>query len=160
MKKPILNYTTAVPAEQSIAEVSKMLAAAGARALMQEFDDEGNVTSLSFKMILAPDNDPSQARDIGFRLPNNWAAIQRIMADKRRNDSRHTPVSQTTKAHAINVSWRIIKDWIEAQLALIQAEQAKTEQVFLPYAITRDGTTLYEAVAANPQILLGDGGMQ
>src|SRR5947209_7789589 len=30
--------------------------------------------------------------------------------------------------------WRVIKDWAEAQSALIEANQVKIEQVFLPYA--------------------------
>jgi len=33
-----------------------------------------------------------------------------------------------------------------------------TAQVFLPYAVTANGTTLYEYIAENTQLLLGDGG--
>ncbi len=156
-KQGILNYSTAVPAATSIAEISKMLAQGGAKAIMQEYDDDGDVTNLSFKMIIAPQGDPTQAREIGFRLPNNWPAVQVIMQQKRKADSRHTPVWQTTKEHAVNITWRILKDWIEAQLALIKAQQVRTEQVFLPYAITKDGSTLSEKILTDPQMLLGGG---
>ena len=47
----MLNYTTKISAQQSIAEISKMLAKAGARAVMQEYDDDGTVRSLSFSLV-------------------------------------------------------------------------------------------------------------
>jgi hypothetical protein len=59
-----------------------------------------------------------------------------------------------TNEHAINVAWRVIKDWVEAQLALIEANQVKIEQVFLPYAITAQGNTLYEQIASDPRLLV------
>ena len=49
---------------------------------------------------------------------------------------------------AARVAWRIIKDWLEAQLALVSAELADLEQVFLPYAQNGAGVTLYEALKA------------
>jgi hypothetical protein len=41
-------------------------------------------------------------------------------------------------------------------MALVETQMASTAQVFLPHAITRDGKTLSEKVAENPQFLLGD----
>ena len=46
--------------------------------------------------------------------------------------------------HARNVCWRILRAWIEAQTALIQIGLVKVEQVFLPYAQSASGETLYE----------------
>ena len=37
------------------------------------------------------------------------------------------------------------------------SEHGHDPQVFLPYAIMKDGQTLSEHVAANPEFLLGDG---
>jgi hypothetical protein len=39
------------------------------------------------------------------------------------------------------VAWRIVKDWIEAQMAIVEAGQAEMAEVFLPYATIEDGTT-------------------
>src|SRR5262245_10457716 len=39
-------------------------------------------------------------------------------------------------------------------IAIIETRMVKTEQVFLPYAITRDGKTLYKHVESNPRFLL------
>ncbi len=42
------------------------------------------------------------------------------------------------------MAWRICKDWIEAQLAIVEAEMADMVEVFLPYAQTESGETVYE----------------
>lgn len=55
-------------------------------------------------------------------------------------------------------SVRIVKDWVRAQLALIESGQATLPQLFLPHAVRADGRTLFEVVAAEPQLLLGRGG--
>lgn len=52
-----------------------------------------------------------------------------------------------TMEQASRVAWRIIKDWLAAQLALIKAEMVTLEQVFLPYAQNADGATLFDVLA-------------
>lgn len=49
-----------------------------------------------------------------------------------------------TTEQAARVGWRIIKDWIEAQLALVQTQMVTLDQVFLPYARTNTGETVYQ----------------
>src|SRR5262249_32656536 len=90
----LLNYTTKIPAHTSIAEISRLLARSGAKAVMHDFDEDGNVQSLSFSMVF-------NGNTIGFRLPANWQGIQPIMEQKRRQDSRHVPVEFTQKQHCI-----------------------------------------------------------
>lgn len=34
---------------------------------------------------------------------------------------------------AVRVGWRIIRDWVRAQCAIIESEMVTLEQVFLPY---------------------------
>ena len=54
---------------------------------------------------------------------------------------------------SIKLSWRIIKNWVEAQMALVEADIAEVAEVFLPYAI-KDGTTLYKSIRANGMLML------
>ena len=44
------------------------------------------------------------------------------------------------------MSWRILKDWVQAQRAIVDTKMVRLEQVFLPYAIMPDGRTLYERI--------------
>jgi hypothetical protein len=55
--------------------------------------------------------------------------------------------------HARKVAWRIIKDWVAAQLALIEAEQATLAQVFLPYCVMQHGDGISEAVTMYDRFL-------
>jgi hypothetical protein len=48
------------------------------------------------------------------------------------------------------------KTWLEAQIALINLEQAKIEEVFLPYLILPGNKTLFETMERN-QFLLPNG---
>jgi hypothetical protein len=146
---PLLNYTSKVPAHESIAEISRLLATAGARQIMHDYDDAGNSVALSFSLEL-------EGQRIGFRLPTDWHPIQQLMVEARRKNTK-IGTFVTTEDHARTVAWRIVKDWVEAQLAIIETRMVTTAQVFLPYAVTANGQTLYEYIGHNTQLLLGEG---
>lgn len=144
---PLLNYTTKVPVVRSIQEIQKALVKAGASSIMQDYDIDGAISAIAFKIRL-------NGTDISFRLPCETSRVLEVM----KHDG--TPRSLLTKAHAQRVAWRIIKDWVEAQMAIVQTNMVTLPQVFLPYAVSKDGTTLYEIVASRPELLLGRGDEQ
>jgi len=142
---PLLNYTTQIDAFKTISEIQKLLAKAGASAVMSEMDENGNIVALSFKIKL-------NERDIAFRLPTDWRPVLEVM----KQDNR-VPRGLKTQEQALRVAWRITKDWIEAQVAFIETMMVTTAQVFLPYAVTANGQTLYEYIGQNTPLLLGEG---
>ena len=56
--------------------------------------------------------------------------------------------------HAYKVAWRILKDWVLAQMAIVEAGAAQLAEVFLPYALQPDGKTMFEAFVEHQQKLL------
>jgi hypothetical protein len=142
---PLLNYTTTIAAHKTVAEIQQMLAKAGANAILSEYDDQGYIVALSFKMRI-DDN------DIGFRLPTDWRPVQNVLTEQRRRNNR----IKTDQQQAVNVAWRIMKDWVEAQLAIIQSRMVQPQQVFLPYMVTSTGDTLFRKLEET-QFLLGPG---
>lgn len=146
---PLLNYTSKAPAHQSIAEISRILSKAGARQVMHDYDDAGNIVALSFSLELG-------GQRIAFQLPSDWRPVQTLLVEAKKKNSSMRPW-QTTEEHARDVAWRIIKDWVEAQIAIIETRMVTTAQVFLPYAVTKDGQTVYEYIAGHTQLLLGEG---
>lgn len=70
-----------------------------------------------------------------------------------RND-RKVPRRLITDEQALRVSWRIIKVWVDAQIALVEAQLADVTEVFLPYAITKNGNTLYQEIGQSGLLLL------
>jgi hypothetical protein len=145
---PLLNYTSKTPAHQSIAEISRILSKAGARQVMHDYD-AGNIVALSFSLEL-------EGQRIAFRLPSDWRPVHQLLKEARRKNTKIGRFVETEE-HARDVSWRIIKDWVEAQMAIIETRMVTTAQVFLPYAVTKDGQTVYEYIAGHTQLLLGEG---
>lgn len=50
-----------------------------------------------------------------------------------------------TRAQAERVAWRVIKDWIAAQLAIVETQMVELDQVMLPYLHVDGDRTLYES---------------
>jgi hypothetical protein len=140
---PLLNYTTSVSVSRSVQEISKALVKAGASSIMQDFDENGNISAVSFKIIL-------EGNPIAFRLPANWQSVLEVM----KHDG--TPRPKLTPEHAQRVAWRITKDWVEAQMAILQTKSVVLPQLFLPYAVDGQGVTLFEKISMNPTLLLGE----
>ena len=139
---PILNYTTKVSAERTIMSIQKMLAKFGAIAILIEYGPEGEESALSFRFM-------HEGVMLSFRLPARLDAIYKILCDTCEPRYHH-------REQAARVTWRILKDWVEAQLAIVEAEQADLVEVFLPYAQNEEtGQTLYKSIREGGFKLLG-----
>ena len=71
-----------------------------------------------------------------------------------RSDSR-VPRRLANRAQAIRIAWRIVKDWVEAQMAILETEMVKMEQIFLPYIQTQQGQTLFEVFESRNMLTEG-----
>lgn len=131
----LLNYTTKIKAEKTASEVTSILVRSGARQIMSEYDSNGKASGISFSLTT-----PDGVR--GFTLPINSEPIAKILCA---DPAARSYLKPTPADHARNVAWRIIKDWLEAQMALIETNMVTFEQVMLPYMRTMDGGTFYEA---------------
>jgi hypothetical protein len=128
----ILNYSTKVSADRTATQIQSRLVKARAQAVMMEYDDDGVLTHLAFRV-------PTQHGVIAFRLPANVGGVYQVMMQ-----DPAVPRSKKTKEQAARVAWRICRTWVEAQLAVIEAGMATLPQVFLPYAQLPGGETVYE----------------
>ncbi len=130
---PILNYTTSIDPMKSVAEIQRMLGRHGARRVTVEYEG-GAPIGLSFSIETA--DGPR-----GFRLPAKVDGVLQALRKGKGKVSR----SMVNRTHASRVAWRILKDWIQVQLALVDAELVDVEEVLLPYMLDRSGATFYEA---------------
>ncbi len=144
---PLLEYTTSVPVSRTVAEVQRKLVEHGARAVTMEYDDQGRIKALAFKVKM-PNGEPP------IRLPIDDAATLRVLQKQWANGEIDRRFA--SEEHAYRVAWRIIKDWVEAQMSLLETEMVKMEEIFLPYVITRSGQTVYQ-VMVQRQFMLGSG---
>ena len=133
----ILNYTTTISAEKTASEIQARLAKAKAQAVLCEYGDDGVMSAMSFRVL-------TKYGVVSFRMPANTSGVLRALTK-----SPSVPKRLKTKQQAANVAWRVLKDWIEAQLAIVEAEMADMAEVFLPYAQDNSGRTMYQALEAS-----------
>ena len=134
---PIKNYTTEIDVYRSLGEIQGALAAHGASRVMVDYDG-GAPTSVTFAI-----ETPAGVR--GFRLPANVEGVRGVFAKQR---------VKATPGQAERTAWRNVRDWIMAQMAIIEAGMVQLDEVFLPYLVDSNGTTLYQAYLSG-QLALG-----
>ena len=128
----IANYSTTVTALKSIGEIQGMLVAHGAKHILMDYDNEEPV-GLAF-IIATPYGDTP------FKLP---ASIDRVQAVLNKQRVR----TQVSRELASRVAWRILKDWIRAQVAILETDMVSVDEIFLPYMqIGKEGKVLYEVM--------------
>jgi len=137
---PILNYSTKIDAWKTCNEVQQILSKHNVTHF--SIKNEGSFpVALSFCVEF-------KGQPLNFLLPCNYQGVLSCFKKDRK-----VPRSSENIEQALRTSWRIVKDWVEAQMALIESEQATIEQIFLPYLINSEGKTL-------SNIILNDGGMK
>lgn len=126
----ILNYTTGVSADKTVGEIQKMLGQKGASRVSVDYQD-GRPSAVSFTLLV-------QKKVLPFRLPCNIPGVLAALIKQK------VPGQYRNREHAARVSWRILKDWIAAQVALVEAGQAEMAEVFMPYMLNDKGQSAYQ----------------
>lgn len=137
----IANRTTKVAAGQTVSEIQAMLIEVRASSMMIDFENS-EPSAITFQLRRGEQN-------LCFRLPSNW---QGILAALKRDKS--TPQRLRNEEHARRVSWRVVRDWLRAQLTLIEAGAATLEEVMVPWLITNDGSTVAKRLFSSDTGLL------
>jgi len=130
---PLLNYSTKVDIYATLGAIQGQLVKHGAKKIMQDYDDQGRIVSISFLI-----DTPAGVR--GIRLPANVDAVQKVLARQKVKCDRE---------QAERVAWRIVKDWVEAQMAILESEMVQVDEIFLPYMVNDKGQTFFAAYREN-----------
>ncbi len=133
--RPIKNYTTQIAVEKTIGEIETILAQGGVSRVAKEYDTDG-VFALTFCIR-------RDGNDIPFRMPIRVASVKLILEQERRKG--RLPAKLDSIEQARRIGWRILKDWTDAQMALVQIGMVKMEEVFMPYLFSyANNLTLFE----------------
>ncbi len=143
-----LNYTTSIDPQTTAAECLGILAKHGANRVAIDYDSAREPSGISF--VIETPWGPRQ-----FVLPVNVDGTQKALDrayERRTVERRHT-----TPEHARRVAWRVLKVWIDAQLALIEAGLAELAEIMLPWMRVDNDHTLYAAYQEDQRKALGSG---
>lgn len=134
---PIKNYTTKIDIFTSLGEIQGALARAGATKIMIDYDN-GKPIAVTF--ALYRENLGLQ----GFTLPAAVDGTLRVFAKQK---------VKVDREQAERTAWRNVRDWILAQLALVESCDVPIDEIFLPYLTNNNGQTLYQ-IYSSGQLML------
>jgi|SRR4051812_490502 hypothetical protein len=143
MKKLIKNYSTEVPLEKTLAEIQSLLANNGATGIMFDYDGQGNLNAVFFKIRYGE-------KDLPFRLPAKPQQVYNALFAGMQYENR---LREDRMKKAQRIAWRICKLWLEAQITHINLDQATPQEVFLPYLVMPNNKTLYEVMEEHKFLL-------
>jgi hypothetical protein len=146
MSNPNLaKYTTTVPARKSIGEIHDLLAEFGANRIFFDQDESRRTVSVSFLLTMA------NGTILPFRLPIKPDAVHEYLWRQYKADTTYRRRKEKIDFadQAYNVAWRIMKEYVHNMVSIIQTEQVRPEEVFLPYVVCDElGTTLADCFQA------------
>lgn len=146
--RKVKNYTTSVSAAKSISEIEEILLEAGVTDFMKRADaSTRRYIEVMFQIQTADGA-------VSYRLPVRMGNVATMLADQyNREHSRTKRAPLFFQDQAYDTAWRILRDWVDAQVELIRIGMVRVEEVFLPYMLMGNGRTVYER-------FLDDGGMK
>src|SRR4051812_24225773 len=160
-QKKILNYTTDVSAKQTIEEIQRELVKSKANSIRTDYNEAGEISAIYFQIDV-------DGKRLPFKLPAKVDEAFRVMYGEReqkliqdykwRTDYQQHRIDEQLKRwkeQARRTAWRIVYKWLIAQLALIELQQAKPEEIFLPYLMIGENKTLFEKMQNNQFLLPG-----
>lgn len=121
-------------------KIQSVLASHGANKIMYDYSTDGTLEALTFGMQI-------EGVQIGFRLPALVENVVEIMYGGKDRYGFPKKITDAQRAQAYKTAWANIRDWIDAQMALIDTKQVKLEQVFLPYMMGKNNESLYEQIS-------------
>lgn len=127
----IKNYTSTVPVSRTIARIEEKLAMAGVSGIHKTYGPDGQVDAVDFTLELAN-------QTFSFRLPINAQAVYERLRKKHVRTKKEVLLAQANRT-----AWKVMQDWVEVQLTLIELQKVDFLQVFMPYLLVGRFKTLY-----------------
>jgi hypothetical protein len=140
-----LNYTTSIEVGKTIGEITGILVQAGAQKILIDYKDK-QPSAISFKIN-------SKEGEFSVILPAKPANVLQILK-KQKAEMGSRMKTKADYEQACRVAWRIIKGWLEAQIAMIEADQAELPEIFLAQLLdTRTNQSFYQVMKENNFLL-------
>lgn len=134
------NYTSEVPAIQSVAYIEAKLVQFGATDILKKYAEDKKLIGISFIIVVG-------GVEVPFRLPARLAECEEVLfrtIRRPRPDSR-----RLCRQQAERTAWKILADWVDAQMAMTELAQVSLMEVMLPYVFNPSTQqTLFESLKA------------
>ena len=106
-----------------------------------DYDEDGQCEAITFLASVG-------GQDLCFQLqPDPSGTLQALKND------RDVPKSYVTWEQDRRAAWRNENDWVDAQFAKVEVQNARLERLFLGYGVMNNGETVYERLQVNGTLL-------
>ena len=120
----IKNYTSTVPAIRSISYIEHQLVSHGARDIMKRYGTKGELSEVCFTI-------EDKGIRIPFLLPARVERVEQTLIAQIKRPRADT--QRKIKEQAERTAWKLLSDWVDIQMSLIELGQVEFVEVFLPY---------------------------
>lgn len=130
----ILNYSTKIDPWKTVNEIQQILAKYGVSHFSIK-NENGYPVALSFSIDY-------NGMPLNYVLPCNHEGVFSCI-----KEDKNIPTAYKNKDQALRTGWRIIKDWVKAQLAIVDSRLSTIHEVFISRLIVNsNGETLSEKI--------------
>lgn len=116
-----------------MAFIESKLVQNGARKIQKTYDPDGRVDAMCFSI-------PIEGREVYFKLSARVSNCEAVLRANLSSRARPETVRKIPD-QAVRTAWKIVSDWVEAQMARIELAQIEVMEAFMPYIF--DGTQTY-----------------
>lgn len=143
----IKNYTSEVLSSRSVLHIEERLIQNGAKNIMKIYDDK-RLAGIAFIVEVNGIDHP-------FRLPARIDRVEKVLMALYSRPRKGT--EKKVKDQAERTAWKLLADWIDIQLSLVELDQAELLEVFMPYLYNHDKkTTFFDQWKENGCMMLED----
>jgi hypothetical protein len=140
MKSIYLSHTT-VSAEKSVQEVIREITSRHATKIQQEYNGSGVLVGLQFLIPMA------NGIMLPVALPARMDAMKKVLyrglGPRQKSKFTEEDMAET----ASKIVWRQLAAWVKAQMALVDLEMVRPEEVFLPYIQVAPNKSVFSVLA-------------
>jgi len=145
----IKNYTSSVAVNRSVQYITDKLVRHGARNIMQLYNDHQQLTGICFII-------KQEGKDMPFKLPARVDNCEKVLKAQVRRPGPDT--YKKIREQAERTAWKLVSDWVDIQMSLIELDQVEFMEVFLPYVyFPAQGKTYFEQLKGSGFLQITEG---
>jgi hypothetical protein len=143
----IKNYTSEVPSSRSVLHIEERLVQNKAKNIMKIYDGQ-HLSGIAFIVDV-------NGSDFPFKLPARLDRVEKVLMEMYKRP--HKGTAQKVKDQAERTAWKILADWVDIQMSLVELDQAELIEVFMPYLYNHQKeTTFFDQWKKNGCVMLED----
>jgi hypothetical protein len=140
------NYTSTVPVSRSVNHIEDRLVRFGAKSIMKEYDARKALEAVFFIIV-------DHGREIPIKLPARVSNVELVLKGEVRKPKAGT--YERIREQAERTAWKLVSDWVDIQLSLVELGQVELIEVLLPYVYdVGQKQTFFEKIKGNAFELL------